>query len=138
MTGAVNTNRLAVCRIQVQQLVPAMNPGRAPELERLFSAAELAFCRARKGGAESLAARYAAKHAILEVLEASPVQIEQLGPLLAFHRMASGQPKLDEAAQRLLPPGTNLLVTMTHSAHVAIAAVVLTDIPPGIVTSRAS
>jgi holo-[acyl-carrier protein] synthase len=102
------------------------SPGRAERfLARCFTPAERAYCDARRDRAGRYAARYAAKEAAVKALGAPAgarwTDLEVL--------RAEGAPALElrgaaaAAAERL--GVTRVLVTVTHDAGVAAAAVVL-------------
>ncbi len=96
--------------------------GRQPRfVDRVFTAAERAYCEKRRDPAERYAARFAAKEAVLKVLGtglggADFTDIEVV-------RLESGKPELRvtgraaEAAQALGIRGW--LITMSHSDHLA-------------------
>ena len=104
----------------------AGDPGRADRfLARCFTAAERGYCDARQDRAGRYAARFAAKEAAVKALGAPPglswtdVEVErgEGAPALRLHGAAR------EAAERL--GVARVLVTLTHDAGVAAAAVIL-------------
>jgi holo-[acyl-carrier protein] synthase len=94
---------------------------RRPALaERLFTAAELESCAARKRPARHLAARFSAKEAVVKSLDLRvfiPTEIELKGgrqsPLTVELR--------GRAAQRAAELGVGLSVSVTHDGDVAAA-----------------
>jgi holo-[acyl-carrier protein] synthase len=102
-------------------------------LERIFTAHELGCCR-REGSpgddgtwsAESLAARFAAKEAVLKVLRPADVQPEWRS--IELHRMTGGwcEIRLSGSAEELAVASgiDGLSVSVSHEATVAAAVVV--------------
>ena len=97
-------------------------------LDRVFTAAEQAYCLGRRRAAESLAARFAAKEAAAKALgtgishgvswrEIEIVRAASGKPDLRFHGRAAG------IAKRL--GVANASVSLTHSSGMAMACVVL-------------
>ncbi len=101
--------------------------GRQPGfVTRVYTEAEVAYCRARRDPAERFAARFAAKEAVLKALGtglggADFTDIEVV-------RLESGQPELrlsGRAAARSAEQGIDRwLISLTHSDHLAEAFVV--------------
>ena len=97
-------------------------------LARVFTPAEIAYCRSKKNFAESFAARFAAKEAAAKALGTG---ISQGVGWLEFEvlRAPSGRPSLilhgraAELAGRLRV--TSIAVSLTHSRDTAMAVVVL-------------
>jgi holo-[acyl-carrier protein] synthase len=96
-------------------------------LAKVFTAGEIAYCRARRNAASSFAARFAAKEAAMKALGTgysrgvfwTGIEVVRRGgpPQLRFH---------DGAAARLAAMGaTGSLLTLTHSQELAIAHVML-------------
>ena len=125
MNSPGNRTRLAIRKAPVGPFEHVMTPGAAPHLECAFSASELTRFRQNKGGAESLAARYAAKAALLEVLGVPEERLEVLGSQVEISRLPTGQPHLECRGPLQLPPGTQLVLSLTHSRTLALAAVCL-------------
>jgi holo-[acyl-carrier protein] synthase len=102
---------------------------RHPErLGELFTARELAYCRGRRGAAESLAARFAAKEAAFKALGTlSGFTADWRSVELASER--EGKPRLHLRGGALRAArargARRALVSVAHSRSVAIAAVVL-------------
>jgi holo-[acyl-carrier protein] synthase len=96
-------------------------------LRRVYTAGEIAYCRARKNGTPSFAARFAAKEAAMKALgtghshgvfwKGIEVVRRHGPPSLAFHGGA--------AARLVALGGTGSLITLTHSENLAIAHVLL-------------
>jgi holo-[acyl-carrier protein] synthase len=100
---------------------------RTPSMRtRLFTAAELAYVDAMESPAASLAARFAAREAVMKALGVG------LGAFgfhdVSVHRAESGQPSLSVsgAAQRLASDRgvTGWHLSLSHAAGVAVAYVV--------------
>lgn len=96
-------------------------------VQRVFTAEEIAYCRARKDAASSFAARFAAKEAAMKALGTghsrgvfwTGIEVFRHGgpPNLRFH---------GGAAERFAALGaTDSLLTLTHSRELAIAHVLL-------------
>jgi holo-[acyl-carrier protein] synthase len=114
-----------VATAKVQELLAAYDPSFA---ERVFTPAERRDCAGRADKAEALAARFAAKEACFKALGTgwsqgvSFLQVE-------VRRVDGGAPKLElsgHAAARARSLGVkHVHVSLTHSAGVAAAAVIL-------------
>jgi holo-[acyl-carrier protein] synthase len=96
-------------------------------IHRVFTAGEIAYCRAKRDAASSFAARFAAKEAAMKALGTGHsrgvfwkgIEVTRRGgpPQLRFH---------DGAAARLAVLGaTGSLLTLTHCRTLAIAHVLL-------------
>ena len=96
-------------------------------VQRVFTAGEVAYCRAKRDAASSFAARFAAKEAAMKALGTGHshgvfwrgIEVVRHGgpPQLRFH---------GGAAARLAALGaTRSLLTLTHSRELAIAHVLL-------------
>jgi holo-[acyl-carrier protein] synthase len=96
-------------------------------VERVFTAEEIAYCRAKRDFASSFAARFAAKEAAMKALGTghsrgvfwTGIEVTRHGgpPHLRFH---------EGAAARFAALGANgSLLTLTHSRDLAIAHVML-------------
>ncbi|MGB8930406.1 MAG: holo-ACP synthase [Anaeromyxobacteraceae bacterium] len=110
--------------------IVAGEPGRAERfLARCFTLAERGYCDARRDGAARYAARFAAKEAAVKALGApagvswTDIEVErgEGAPVLLLHGVAKA------AADRL--GVVRVLVTLTHDAGVAVAAVILEGAP---------
>src|ERR1700694_3829765 len=99
-------------------------------LDRIFTAAEQAYCMRKRKSAESLAARFAAKEAAAKALgtgisygvnwlEIEVVREPGGGPTIRFHGRAS------EIASRL--GVARAALSITHTGDLAMASVVLED-----------
>jgi holo-[acyl-carrier protein] synthase len=97
-------------------------------LPEVFTAAEAAYCEARRYPARHFAARFAAKEAVLKALGADPTR----GPRwreVEIRNAASGQPRVllhgetGEAAKALRVG--EILLSLSHTATLAAATVVL-------------
>jgi holo-[acyl-carrier protein] synthase len=104
-------------------------------LDRIFTAAEQAYCLRKHNAAESFAARFAAKEAAAKALgtgishgvswcEIEVVRIAGGKPGIRFHGRAG------EIAERL--GARNIALSLTHTATLAMASVVIeNDSEPG-------
>jgi holo-[acyl-carrier protein] synthase len=96
-------------------------------VRRIFTAGEIAYCRAKRDFASSFAARFAAKEAGMKALGTGhshgvlwrDIEVVRFGgpPQLRFHRGA--------AARFAQMGATGSLLTLTHSRNLAIAHVML-------------
>ncbi len=97
-------------------------------LDRVFTAAEQAYCLGRRRAAESLAARFAAKEAAAKAL-GTGISHGVSWREIEIVRAASGKPDLrfhGRAAQIAERLGVaNAAVSLTHSSGMAMASVVL-------------
>lgn len=95
-------------------------------LEKVFTAAEIAFCRRRKNFAESFAARFAAKEAGAKAL-GTGIQHGVTWKELEVRRLPGQRPTLHltgrarEIADRL--GVTHVSLSLTHTATLAMASV---------------
>ena len=100
-------------------------------LERIFTAGEIAYCMSKKGFAESLAARFAAKEAAAKAL-GTGISNGVSWQELEVQRALSGKPTLQlngragELARRL--GVTTISLSLTHTREMALAVVVLESI----------
>jgi holo-[acyl-carrier protein] synthase len=103
-------------------------------LNKVYTAAEQAYCLRRRNAAESFAARFAAKEAGAKALgtgisrgvtwlEIEVVRAPGARPALRFHGRAA------EMARRL--NARHAALSITHTGALALASVVLEDGPPG-------
>jgi holo-[acyl-carrier protein] synthase len=108
--------------IEIERLERALE--RRPALaDRIFTAAELAFARARAHPAQHLATRFAAKEAALKALGLGGLRLHEVevvgggdeAPRLRLHGTAA-----TVAAER----GVELDLSLTHSRELAAAVVV--------------
>lgn len=113
--------------IEIERLERALE--RRPRLaERLFTAGELAYARARVRPGRHLAARFAAKEAAVKALGGTALPLreievegaDQQAPRLRLHGRAAAV-----AVER----GVELQVSLTHSRDVAAAAVLAVPAP---------
>jgi holo-[acyl-carrier protein] synthase len=99
-------------------------------LDRVYTAAEQAYCLARRNGAESLAARFAAKEAAAKAL-GTGISFGVTWPEIEVIRDSRGKPGLrfhgraGELAARL--GVVNVALSLTHTDRLAMASVVLED-----------
>ncbi|MGA9464010.1 MAG: holo-ACP synthase [Terracidiphilus sp.] len=99
-------------------------------LDRIFTAAEQAYCLRKRKAAESLAARFAAKEAGAKALGTGISQgVNWLE--IEVQRERSGRPTLrfhGRAAEMAAAMGVaNVALSLTHSGDLAMASVVLED-----------
>ncbi|MGQ0644957.1 MAG: holo-ACP synthase [Elusimicrobiota bacterium] len=86
-------------------------------LKRVFSAAEVAYCRSKKNAAQHFAVRFAAKEAVFKALGRPGVTHKHI----SIRNEASGRPGvvLSGPFKRL---EKNVSVTLSHTARYAVAA----------------
>ena len=91
---------------------------------RIFTDGEIAYCRRKRNGAESFAARFAAKEAAMKALGTGHTQ-GVLWKSVEVVRGAGGPPRLqfhDGALRRFqLMGGTRAVLTLTHSGPLKLA-----------------
>ncbi len=96
-------------------------------LERIYTPAEIAYCQARKTGAESLAARFAAKEAGAKAL-GTGISRGVGWRELEVHRLPGRAPELrlhGRAAEIAATLGiTRLTLSLTHTRGLAMAVVI--------------
>lgn len=114
--------------VQVERLMRALERFGDRMERRLFTEAELAYCRSHKDPLPHLAARFAAKEALFKAIgtglsggigwrQAEVVQPGGRQPTLALH---------DQALERFRALGaTDAHVSLTHDGGLAIACVVI-------------
>jgi holo-[acyl-carrier protein] synthase len=124
--SAASVPRPGIDLIEIERLERALQ--RRPRLAgRLFTAAELAYARARRRPGRHLAARFAAKEAAIKALGGGvrPDEIEVVrsdgAPALRLH---------GAAAERARGLGVALGVSLTHSRETAAAVVVAGPLGP--------
>lgn len=95
-------------------------------LKKIFTDNEIAYCNQKKDPYPHLAARFAAKEAVIKA--SSPLR----GTRLAFHAIEilnepSGKPfiKINTPDSELLTPNFSIHLTLTHERNYAIATIVL-------------
>jgi holo-[acyl-carrier protein] synthase len=116
--------------VEIGRIQQSMDRHGSRFLNRVYTAAEQAYCLSKRNSAESLAARFAAKEAGAKALGTgisfgvSWLEIEVV-------REASGRPTLrfhGRAAQIAAALGaTHAALSITHTASLAMASVVLED-----------
>jgi holo-[acyl-carrier protein] synthase len=116
--------------VEIGRIQQSMDRYASRFLNRVYTAAEQAYCLSKRNAAESLAARFAAKEAGAKALGTgisfgvSWLEIEVV-------REASGRPTLrfhGRAAQIAAALGaTHAALSITHTASLAMASVVLED-----------
>ena len=116
--------------VEIGRIQQSMDRHASRFLNRVYTAAEQAYCLSKRNSAESLAARFAAKEAGAKALGTgisfgvSWLEIEVV-------REASGRPTLrfhGRAAQIAAALGaTHAALSITHTASLAMASVVLED-----------
>ena len=89
-----------------------------PVLERVFTAAELAYCLPLKKSAQSLAARFAAKEAVIKALPFDGIALKKIEII----KDKSGKPQIKLHDKR----GKNIKfkVSLSHTAKYATAFVI--------------
>lgn len=118
--------RVGIDLVEIAELADVMTR-RPSMLERVFTEAELAYCRAKHEPMQHLAARFAAKEAAFKAVgtgwagditwhDAEVVAAEGGAPVLVAH---------GELARRSRALGSAFQVSLTHSGAYAAAMVVL-------------
>lgn len=121
------STRVGIDLVSVEEVRDSIRAHRGRYLERVYTQRELDDCRSPDGGVhpERLAARFAAKEAVLKVLrpEATAIPWRSIG----VRRRPGGWPDLElsgEAAARAAESGLEQLsVSLTHEGGVAGAVV---------------
>lgn len=97
-------------------------------LDRVFSAAEQAYCSTKRMKYEHYAARFAAKEAVLKALKVRPRKSQRLSGI-EVGREPSGKPfialSLEARKQLHLPPQAQIELSIAHEREYAIATVVI-------------
>jgi holo-[acyl-carrier protein] synthase len=101
-------------------------------LDRIFTPAEQAYCLRKRNGAESFAARFAAKEAAAKAL-GTGISRGVTWIEIEVARERGGRPTLQlhgRAAERAARMGVaHIALSLTHTAALAMASVVLEDGP---------
>ena len=112
---------------EIERIADAIERYGARFIERVFTAGEIAYCRAKRDFASSFAARFAAKEAAMKALGTGHSRGVYWTGIEVVRR--SGPPQLHfhgGAAARFAALGANgSLLTLTHSKELAIAHVML-------------
>ncbi len=99
-------------------------------LERVYTAAEISYCRSKKGSAESFTARFAAKEAAAKAL-GTGISRGVTWREFEVEREPSGRPFLTlhgRAAELAAALGVrHIALSLTHSREMAMAVVILED-----------
>lgn len=93
-------------------------------LRRLFTPAELAYARGRKQTLQHLAARFAAKEAVVKALGA-PKGLGLKWTDLEVTNRSSGQPKVTFRGTMSRWKKTRVHLSLTHTARYAVASAVV-------------
>jgi len=97
-------------------------------LDRVFSAAEQAYCGSKRMKFEHYAARYAAKEAVLKALKIRPKKNQRLAGI-EVGREATGKPFIALNAeirkQLRIPAQAQIELSIAHEREYAIATVVI-------------
>ncbi len=118
--------------IEIHRIQDSVHRYGARFLNRIYTAAEQAYCLSKRNSAESLAARFAAKEAGAKALgtgmsrgvtwlEIEVVREPGGRPSLKFHGRAAGMARILNARHAAL--------SLTHTKDLAMASVVLEDEP---------
>ena len=96
-------------------------------LQRVFTAEEIAYCRARRDFASSFAARFAAKEAVMKALGTGHSRGVFWTGIEVARRCGPPQIRFHNGAAERFKAlgGTSSLLTLTHSRELAIAHVML-------------
>lgn len=97
-------------------------------LNRVFSAAEQAYCNSKRMKFEHYAARFAAKEAVLKALKVRPGKGQRLAGI-EVRREATGKPFIEIARESrkslCLPARAQIELSIAHEREYAIATVVI-------------
>ncbi|MDD2805480.1 MAG: holo-ACP synthase [Elusimicrobiales bacterium] len=85
-------------------------------LKRVFTPGELAYAAQSKNKFERLAARFAVKEAVIKALDAAALPLNSI----EVENTPSGSPRVSVKGR----PGLRLLVSISHTAAYAVAAVI--------------
>ena len=103
--------------VEVQRIADfAKKPG---ALERIFSAEEIAYCRARKNCFEHLAVRFAAKEAVYKALPFGEVAFKKI----TVHNGPDGEPRIHIDDERCA--GLRVFISLSHTKNYAVATAVV-------------
>jgi holo-[acyl-carrier protein] synthase len=115
---------------EIDRIEAAIKRHGAPFLERLFTAAEVAYCEKHRNKYERYAARFAAKEAAMKALGtgwSNGVRWRDIEVV----RAANGKPSLKlegKAGEVAAKLGVkNIALTITHSGNLALAEVIFED-----------
>lgn len=92
---------------------------KAGALERIFSAEEIAYCRARKNCFEHLAVRFAAKEAVYKALPFGGVAFKKI----SVQNGPDGAPQVTVEDERCA--SFNILISLSHTRQYAAATAVV-------------
>jgi holo-[acyl-carrier protein] synthase len=99
-----------------------------PFLDRVFSAAEQAYCGSKRMRFEHYAARFAAKEAVLKALKVRPKRGQRLSGI-EVKREASGKPYISLSAENRkcwgVPAKAQIELSVAHEREYAIATAVI-------------
>ena len=97
-------------------------------LDRVFSAAEQAYCGSKRMKFEHYAARFAAKEAVLKALKIRPKKNQRLSGI-EVGREATGKPFIvlntESRKQLRIPAQAQIELSLAHEREYAIATVVI-------------
>ena len=115
--------------VKVERMEQRIN-GRSGQafLERVFSAAEQAYCGSKRMKFEHYAARFAAKEAVLKALQVRPGRNRQLSGI-EVKREATGKPfivlSVESRKQLRIPKDAQIELSIAHEREYAIATIVI-------------
>ena len=115
--------------VKVERMEQRVN-GRSGQafLDRVFSAAEQAYCGSKRMKFEHYAARFAAKEAVLKALKVRPRKGQRLSGI-EVKREATGKPfialALESRKQFRMPAQAQIELSIAHEREYAIATVVI-------------
>jgi len=89
--------------------------------ERIFTVEEVEYCLAKADPAPHLAARFAAKEAVMKLL--GPREVFQKD--IAIRTENSGKPVVSISREGIVPEGHEIKISMSHSGAQAAAAAIL-------------
>ncbi len=117
--------------VDLDRFAAAVNRWGDAFLERILTAEEIAYCRRKASGIDSMAARFAAKEAFIKCLQEEEYRHFRWHDL-RVENAANGRPgiKLQGGLAQLFPT-QQILLTLSHSRLAAIAVVVIQEGPAG-------
>ena len=113
--------RTGVDIVEVARIEKALEKHGERFLKRVFTSDEVSYCQSKKMTSQRLAARFAAKEAVFKA--ASPIEHLEYRQIEVCHD-PQGAPKIKLHDTKVLS-GRNLKISLSHTALVAMASVVL-------------
>lgn len=114
--------------VKVARMEQMIRGAGRPFLDRVFSAAEQAYCGSKRMKFEHYAARFAAKEAVLKALKVRPKKGQRLSGI-EVGREATGKPFIalsqESRKQLRVPARVQIELSIAHEREYAIATVVI-------------